>query len=81
MITERRRRIPRSADGRHRRRRHRVGVVTTEMASKPRSPSLMALKMAMRSAQTVSRSSVFDVATAEDSAGSSTNGGADAKVE
>src|ERR1700730_1340830 len=27
--------------------------VTTEMASKPRSPSLMALKMAMRSAQTV----------------------------
>src|SRR5712664_3525278 len=27
--------------------------VTTEMASKPLSPSLMALKMAMRSAQTV----------------------------
>src|SRR6266446_10749731 len=27
--------------------------VTTEMASKPRSPSLIALKMAMRSAQTV----------------------------
>src|SRR5467141_267561 len=27
--------------------------VTTEMASKPRSPSLMALKMAMRSSQTV----------------------------
>ena len=63
------------------RRRQRSASVTTAMASKPRSPSETALKIATRSAQQrQSVGGVFDVAAGENAAGFRAHGRAHAKI-
>ena len=63
--------FPRSIDGRRRKAESGLSVsVATAMALKPRSPSLMALKMATRSARSgAAVGGVFHIAAAENAAG------------